>query len=220
MEQTINSSHFNNLYKCRKNLLEILDKIGYDISAYQLFDMNELYSMIQNEQINFHLKKKDKTNKCENVQIHFYELLGKTSKALRDKNVDELIEHYYYIQNVLSENDRLIIIVNDDPNDTLTQHLKHQWEKNNLLVNIISLKRLQFNILKHNLVPPHRILLDEEKVELMEKYNIHEMKQIPEISRFDPVSQVLGIRPNDICEIIRPSKHVIQTKYYRVGVNY
>mgnify|MGYP006143822325 CR=1 FL=1 len=220
MEQTINSSHFNNLYKCRKNLLEILDKIGYDISAYQLFDMNELYSMIQNEQINFHLKKRDKTNKCGNVQIHFYELLGKTSKALRDKNVDELIEHYYYIQNVLSENDRLIIIVNDDPNDTLTQHLKHQWEKNNLLVNIISLKRLQFNILKHNLVPPHRILLDEEKVELMEKYNIREMKQIPEISRFDPVSQVLGIRPNDICEIIRPSKHVIQTKYYRVGVNY
>ena len=79
MEQTINSSHFNNLYKCRKNLLEILDKIGYDISAYQLFDMNELYSMIQNEQINFHLKKRDKTNKCGNVQIHFYELLGKNN---------------------------------------------------------------------------------------------------------------------------------------------
>jgi len=220
MEQTINSAHFNNLYQCRKNLLEILDEIGYDASAYELFDMNELYSMIQNEQINFHLKKKDQTNKCKNVQIHFYELLGKTSKALRDKNVDELIENYYYIQNVLSENDRLIIVVNCDPNDTLTQHIKHQWEKNKLLVNIISLKRLQFNILKHSLVPPHRILSDEEKTHFMEKYNIREVKQIPEISRFDPVSQVLGIRPDDICEIIRPSKHVIQTTYYRAGVNY
>ena len=58
MEQTINSHHFNNLYNCRKNLLEILDNTGYDATDYQLFDMNELYSMIQNEQIDFHLKKK------------------------------------------------------------------------------------------------------------------------------------------------------------------
>ena len=136
MEQTINSYHFNKLYNCRKNLLEILDDIGYDTTDYQLFDMNELYSMIQNEQINFHLKKKDQTNKDKGVQVHFYELLGKTTKALRDKNVDELIENYYYIQNVLSGNDRLIIIVNDDPNDTLTQYLKQQWEKNKLLVNL------------------------------------------------------------------------------------
>jgi len=220
MEQTINSHHFNNLYNCRKNLLEILDNTGYDATDYQLFDMNELYSMIQNEQIDFHLKKKDQTNKCKNVQVHFYEMLGKTSKALRDKNVDELIEHYYYIQNVLTENDRLIIIVNDDPNDTLTQYLKQQWEKNKLLVNIISLKRLQFNILNHHIVPPHRILSDEEKAALMEQYNIREMKQMPEISRFDPVSQAMGIRPDDVCEIIRPSKHVIQTKYYRACVNY
>ena len=220
MEQTINSHHFNNLYNCRKNLLEILDNTGYDATDYQLFDMNELYSMIQNEQIDFHLKKKDQTNKCKNVQVHFYEMLGKTTKALRDKNVDELIEHYYYIQNVLTENDRLIIIVNDDPNDTLTQYLKQQWEKNKLLVNIISLKRLQFNILNHHIVPPHRILSDEEKDALMEQYNIREMKQMPEISRFDPVSQAMGIRPDDVCEIIRPSKHVIQTKYYRACVNY
>ena len=200
--------------------MEILDNTGYDATDYQLFDMNELYSMIQNEQIDFHLKKKDQTNKCKNVQVHFYEMLGKTSKALRDKNVDELIEHYYYIQNVLTENDRLIIIVNDDPNDTLIQYLKQQWEKNKLLVNIISLKRLQFNILNHHIVPPHRILSDEEKAALMEQYNIREMKQMPEISRFDPVSQAMGIRPDDVCEIIRPSKHVIQTKYYRACVNY
>ena len=218
MEQTINSHHFNNLYNCRKNLLEILDNTGYDATDYQLFDMNELYSMIQNEQIDFHLKKKDQTNKCKNVQVHFYEMLGKTSKALRDKNVDELIEHYYYIQNVLTENDRLIIIVNDDPNDTLTQYLKQQWEKNKLLVNIISLKRLQFNILNHHIVPPHRILSDEEKAALMEQYNIREMKQMPEISRFDPVSQAMGIRPDDVCEIIRPSKTAITAPYYRICV--
>lgn len=54
----------------------------------------------------------------------------------------------------------------------------------------------------------------------MKEYNIQNLKQIPEISRFDPVSQVIGIRPDEICEILRPSKNVIQTKYYRACVNY
>ena len=131
-----------------------------------------------------------------------------------------MVEDYYYIQNILGPNDRLIIVVNDDPNDTLINHLKNMWEKNHLLVNIISIKRLQFNILKHSMVPKHKILLDEEKEKLMKDYNIQNLKQIPEISRFDPVSQVIGIRPDEICEILRPSKNVIQTKYYRTCVNY
>lgn len=220
MEQTINSDHFNKLYKCRKNLLDILGEIGYDTSNHDLFSMNELYSMIQNEQINFNLKKINQEDECKNVQVHFYELLGKTSKALRDKNVDEIIDDYFIIQNTLGENDRLIIIVNDDPNDTIINHLKQKWEENKLLVNIISIKRFQFNILKHHMVPKHRIMLKDEKEKFLKDYNIQQLKQIPEISRFDPVSQVIGIKPNDICEIIRPSKNVIQTKYYRACVNY
>ena len=220
MEQTINSEHFNKLYNSRKNLLEILGDIGYDTTGHMGFSMNELYSMVQNEQINFNLKKVNQQDKTKNVQIHFHELIGKTSKALRDKNIDEMVEDYYYIQNILGPNDRLIIVVTDDPNDTLINHLKNMWERNHLLVNIISIKRLQFNILKHSMVPKHKILLDEEKEKLMKDYNIQNLKQIPEISRFDPVSQVIGIRPDEICEILRPSKNVIQTKYYRTCVNY
>ena len=220
MEQTINSEHFNKLYNSRQNLIEILGDIGYNTSSHELFSMNELYSMIQNEQINFNLKKINQDDKCKNVQIHYYELLGKTNKALRDKVIDEIIEDYYYIQNILGPNDRLIIVVNDDPNDTIINYLKQMWEKNHLLINIISIKRLQFNILKHNMVPKHRILLDEEKEEFLKGYNIQNLKQVPEISRFDPVSQVIGIRPDEICEILRPSKNAINTKYYRACVNY
>lgn len=220
MEQTINSDHFNKLYNSRQNLIEILGDIGYNTSSHELFSMNELYSMIQNEQINFNLKKINQDDKCKNVQIHYYELLGKSNKALRDKVIDEIIEDYYYIQNILGPNDRLIIVVNDDPNDTIINYLKQLWEKNHLLINIISIKRLQFNILKHNMVPKHRILLDEEKDEFLKEYNIQDLKQVPEISRFDPVSQVIGIRPDEICEILRPSKNAIKTKYYRACVNY
>ena len=43
-----------------------------------------------------------------------------------------------------------------------------------------------YNILKHDLVPPHRILSETEKTNIEKKYNITNDSQFPEISRFDP----------------------------------
>ena len=40
--------------------------------------------------------------------------------------------------------------------------------------------------------------------------------QFPEISRFDPVAQAIGIRPGEVCEILRPSPVSIVAKYYRI----
>ena len=85
---------------------------------------------------------------------------------------------------------------------------------------IISIKRLQFNILNHTLVPKHIILNNDEREAFYKKYNIMNDKQIPEISRFDPVSQIIGIVPGEICKIIRPSKTAITSDYYRICVNY
>jgi DNA-directed RNA polymerase subunit H (RpoH/RPB5) len=78
------------------------------------------------------------------------------------------------------------------------------------------LKRLQFNILEHVLVPPHRILSKEETILVKKRYNIMEENQFPYISRFDPVAQAIGIRPGEVCEIIRPSKTAITGTYYRI----
>ena len=41
-------------------------------------------------------------------------------------------------------------------------------------------------------------------------------EQFPDISRFDPVAQVIGIRPGQVCEILRPSKTAITAPYYRI----
>ena len=48
---------------------------------------------------------------------------------------------------------------------------------------------------------------------------IIEEKDIPDISRFSPVSQVIGIRPGNFCKIIRPSKTSIKSDFYRVCLN-
>lgn len=222
-EITLNSNYFISLYKARNNILEILEDSNYDVGDYKEFSMHELNTIIQNNQLDMVVSREnngDEPYTGKKVMIHFYELLSKNNKTLRDKNIDNLIEEYFYIQNILQDNDRLIIIVNDDPNDTLSNYLKLQWEKNNILINVISLKRLQFNILKHKMVPKHKILSRNDKDDFFKKYNIVNNKQIPEISRFDPVAQVIGIKPDEICEIIRPSKTAIESTYYRACVNY
>ena len=38
----------------------------------------------------------------------------------------------------------------------------------------------------------------------------------PDISRSDPVAKAIGIRPGEVCEIIRPSKTAISAPYYRI----
>jgi DNA-directed RNA polymerase subunit H (RpoH/RPB5) len=50
------------------------------------------------------------------------------------------------------------------------------------------------------------------------KYNITDKNQFPDISRFDPVARAIGLRPGQVCHIIRPSKTAIETDYYRVCV--
>ena len=43
-------------------------------------------------------------------------------------------------------------------------------------------------------------------------------KQWPEISRFDPVAQAIGLRPKKVCEITRASETAITSKYYRMCI--
>ena len=42
--------------------------------------------------------------------------------------------------------------------------------------------------------------------------------QWPEISRFDPVAQAIGLRPKQVCKIIRSSETSITNEYYRICI--
>ena len=112
----------------------------------------------------------------------------------------------------------MIIIVKDEPNDTLIRNLKDLWEQNKYFIRVITRKRLQFNILEHEYVPQHIIMTQEETEELFKAKNILDKSNLPEISRFDPVALVIGIRPGQVCKIIRNSRTAISTNYYRICV--
>ena len=203
----------SSIYNSRKNILNLMHKQNYNINEYSNFSINEVNSMFQNNQLDIKLEKNTKENKA---YIHYY--LGKTAKTITSKNLQDMIDDLFMVEEILTKNDTLFIILKSDINETITNVLKNIWEKDGIFIVIINIHRLQFNILEHSLVPPHRILSEEELEEVKIKYNINNLSQLPEISRFDPVAQVIGIRPGQVCEIIRSSKTAVNTKYYRVCI--
>jgi DNA-directed RNA polymerase subunit H len=78
-------------------------------------------------------------------------------------------------------------------------------------------KEKSFDIFKHELVPPHRILTAEEKKALFARYGIT-ARHLPRIRESDPAVKALGAKPGDVLEILRKSPTAGVAKYYRVVI--
>jgi DNA-directed RNA polymerase subunit H (RpoH/RPB5) len=199
------------IFNSRKTIIDLLEAQKYDVSQYKDFGINEVNTLIQTKQMDM-LLKKTAGDKSAYVKYHL-------AKSLRPVNLYEYIEDLFTLEEVLTKKDDLIVIMKDEPNDTIKKTLTDIWEKDGIFVIVINIKRLQYNILNHQLVPQHIVLSAEEAKEVKKKYNIHDDSQIPDISRFSPVSQVIGLRPGELCRIYRPSKTAIKAEFYRICFN-
>lgn len=202
------SGYVVQITKSRNNVLDQLEKRGYDVDNYKGASIAQVHVMFQNSQLDM-LVENPNTGRKAYVKYH----LG---KSLRSNNIMDMIDDLYTLDTILTKQDDLIIIAKDPANDSMERHLRELWAKMKYLITVVGLKQLQFNVLEHTLVPPHRVLTSEEAAEIKKKYNIVDDSQLPDISRFSPVSLALGIRPGEICEILRPSKTAITAPFYRI----
>ena len=210
------SAIISTVYTSRNNILDLMGKQGYNIEDYGNFSVNEVNSMKQNNQLDMLLEKKEEdpvTKRKNKIYIRYY--LGKT---IRPANLQEMIDDLFNLEEILKKEDTLFVIIKDEINETLTNELKHIWESDGIFIVIENIKRLQFNILDHDLVPEHTIVPESEVINIMKKYNITDKIQFPDISRFDPVARAIGLRPGQLCHIIRPSKTAIEADYYRICI--
>jgi DNA-directed RNA polymerase subunit H (RpoH/RPB5) len=208
---TMQSGQIIEIYNSRKTIIDLLEAQKYDVSQYKDFGINEVNTLIQTKQMDMLLKK---TTMDKSVYVKYH-----LAKSLRPVNIYEYIEDLFTLEEVLQKKDDLIVIMKDEPNDTIRKTLTDIWEKDGIFIIVINIKRLQYNILKHQLVPEHIVMGAEEAAAIKQKYNIHDDSQIPDISRFSPVSQVIGLRPGELCRIYRPSKTAIKAEFYRICFN-
>ena len=211
-----NGTRINKIYKSRSVLLEQLEERGYDIADYQHFSINEIDSMMANSQLDLLLTHKNKSKK---IYIKYYFTAKQSTKQIKPQTLDDVIEDLYTIDEMLTKKDTLVVVIDDEPNDTILAKVKYLYEHDHIFVIVHNINRLQTNILKHEMVPQMKVLTDDEVQEFKVRYHIKDVKiQLPEISRFDPQALVVGVRPGEVCKIDRSSITALQTDYYRVCV--
>ncbi|MAG78572.1 DNA-directed RNA polymerase subunit H [archaeon] len=76
----------------------------------------------------------------------------------------------------------------------------------------------KFDVTTHKYVPKHEKLSEEQKLDLLEKYNISE-NQLPKIVKNDAAIQKLIPEAGDVIKITRKSPTIGEMEYYRVVSN-
>jgi DNA-directed RNA polymerase subunit H (RpoH/RPB5) len=205
------------LCKSRKTIIEQLAMQGYNTSDHELFSADEINIMNKNNQLDMLLEKRGTEEHNNGNKIYVKYALDKT---LRPKTLQDVIDDLFYTEGILSKEDTLFVVLNGNSvNDTMVNFICDLWETDKIFVILQPIIRLTFNVLNHTLVAPHRILSKSEKISIMTKYNIMNDGEFPQISRTDPVATAIGIRPGEVCEILRPSKTAIIGIYYRICTN-
>ena len=202
------SQVISNLFKSRKILLELMKERGYSISSQENFTENEIRVMAQQKQLDFELETIEKDKK-----IFIKYLISTKIRNTSLKNyVTEFLEENPDIDPVSTD---FIIILKEKPNDSLLKVVDDLYNEKQIYINLFYIKNLLFNILKHEYVPDHKIISEEDFKNIKNLYNLSSRYQLPIIHRHDPVSIVLGIRPGEVVKITRPSQTAGQYICYR-----
>lgn len=124
------------------------------------------------------------------------------------KNSDN-IEHYMFI--LSSPNTRSLY-----GDNALVPFVKDNKDKT---AEIYFIDDLQFNILKHYLVPKHEVIhSSEEKEKIKKDYGVTSWLQFPLILSTDPVVRFIGGKVGDIIKITRNPSHIGKHILYRYCV--
>ena len=150
-----NSQTIAKIYKSRKIMLNLAERRGYNIEQYRDFNIPEIATLFGTCNLDMLL-----TNPETQSKLYFkYHLKTKISKT----HIQDYIEDLYNVEETLGEDDNLIIVGKDKPNDTLINVLEMSYKTDKYFVIIYNIHDYLYNILDHVLVPPHRIIDNEEK---------------------------------------------------------
>jgi DNA-directed RNA polymerase subunit H (RpoH/RPB5) len=208
------------IYKSRLNILNILEDVyKYDVQDYSGFSINEIDAMVNNDQLDMLLStRKKEEDEAATISIHKTYIKYFINGTFNVNSINNIVDDLFAMSDTLKKEDCLCIIYDGEPNDTILSHLTYLYESNNIFVVVHNLKRLQFNILEHSLVPKVSIMNETDVEQMKKQYVIENLKQLPELSRYDPQALAICIRPGQVCKFLRNSPTSLETPYYRLCI--
>ena len=208
------------LVKSRNVILKMLEMRGYDVSDYKNFNLKEIENMIQNLG-----KKPNKTDptpldmKCNHMTTnHTVHVLYNFNSKLKIQNIETILNKMIE-EDTIKDNDKVIILSKDTISDEheFDSQLDALYKKmdNKYFTQVFTIEKLLINIMKHELVPEHKIISEEQKRAMLKQFDISNFSQLPIILKTDPVAKFLGMQRGDVCEITKPSETAGEYVYYR-----
>ena len=194
----------NTMFRVRKTVLEMLSDRNYIISEEDLnLDISDFRSRLIENKINI----ESHNNKNENMYVHFF----LDNKSFGKKDLVNLKE--YLNEKYESKNLNIIIVLKEKPTAQIKKELLNE-EYNN--IEIFFVKNLLFNVTKHEIIPKHEIMEDEEEIKKMLEEFQCLPRNLPKILSSDPVAKYYGMKSGQICKITRKSKVTGESIYYRL----
>lgn len=103
--------------------------------------------------------------------------------------------------------------------DKLTQNNAKMLSSLKVTLQQFDIKNLQFNISKHELVPKHELVRDENEVkDIVSRYSLKSKFQLPIILKTDAMAKYLGLKNGDVVKITRVSQTAGEYIVYRCCV--
>ena len=209
-----NEKWINTLLNSRNTIVKMMDYRGYDISKIPKISIKEIeiFEDIKNE-------KKKKVNPFDMVfekgekKLEVKYLFSK----ITEKKLEEYITKFFEEKNTSITS--LIIIIKDKDMDNILQSKAYQlYQIYKYFTQIFSINNLQQNIVDHSFVPEHILLNDDEEKHILLNYNLDSKRKLPYITKYDPVAKYIGMKPGNVCKIIRASETAGEYISYRYCV--
>jgi len=215
------------IYKSRETILAMLKERGFDVDSYNSYTKDDLNTLVEQGNVKMYNSSENgaldilvkKTNDKGNEEKLFVKY--RLDKFKKSKSLEQQILDIY--NSVIQKDDTLIIIHLDKidfkpvkKESNVELFIDDLYVKYGYFVQLYGIKNLLFDVRKHYTVPQYKLLTKKEQQQLFIKYNIKQDSNFPTIRREDPQAKFIGLKPGEICHILKPSMTNIYSDYYRL----
>jgi DNA-directed RNA polymerase subunit H (RpoH/RPB5) len=193
-----------------KNLKEMLVARGDDISLFEEHEASVDRDEFENDK------------NIISFQTSRTTLIFALTKKLRKNSIDDLKDNDGSIEEYIKKHGNMKNIILIFNNDVISVPIMSQLNRYDKMFQKIGgqlqffyTKQLMYNPTKHEYVPEHIKLTEEETACIMKSNMIRSKLYMPIILHNDPIAKWLGLKQGDVVKIIRYNENSGVSFYYR-----